>query len=71
MNYFLSQQELLDIFVPYEDGSAHSRVMGNTNVIKVENHESGIYYRIRVPDFIFNQLGLKKYILSDESPIQK
>tara|TARA_Y100000768_G_scaffold16170_2_gene11314 strand:+ start:8741 stop:10051 length:1311 start_codon:yes stop_codon:yes gene_type:complete len=71
VNYFLSQQELLDIFVPYEDGSAHSRVMGNTNVIKVENHESGIYYRIRVPDFIFNQLGLKKYILSDESPIQK
>lgn len=66
VNYFLAKQEMLDLFVPYEKGGAHSKVMGNTNIIKVENHEAGIYYRIRVPDFIFNQLGLNEFVLADK-----
>jgi GTP-binding protein HflX len=28
------------------------------------SHEQGIFYRIRIPDFIFQQLGLNNYVLA-------
>ncbi|HXH75767.1 MAG TPA: GTPase HflX [Bacteriovoracaceae bacterium] len=64
INYFLSQQEHYDLFIPYEAGEAHSRIRGNANVINSVSHEQGIFYRIRIPDFIFQQLGLQDYILA-------
>jgi GTP-binding protein HflX len=68
VDYFLSKQEPLDLFIPYEDGPAHSKVVGKTNVQITRNHEKGIYYRIRVPHFILNGLDIKKYqIGQDES----
>jgi GTP-binding protein HflX len=61
IDHFLAQQTPLDIFVPYEDGQTHSIVMGKTNVLITRNHETGIYYRIRVPEFILNSLDLKRF----------
>lgn len=63
VEYFLAKQEHFDLFVPYEDGLAHSAIMSKTNVMNTSNHEKGIFYRIRVPDFIFGNLGIQKYIL--------
>lgn len=68
IEYFLSRQEHYDLFVPYEDGSAHSAVRSKTNVMNTHNHEKGIFYRIRVPEFIFGNLGLHKYILGPNDP---
>ncbi len=68
INYFLSKQEHFDLFIPYQEGDAHSKVMANTNVIKTINHDTGIFYRIKVPDFIFNKLGLKNFILAPTDP---
>lgn len=65
-NFFLSKQEHYDLFIPYEDGDAHSRVRGNTNIIKMTSHEQGIFYRIRVPDFIFKNLSLNSYVLAPD-----
>lgn len=64
IDYFLSQQDHYDLFIPYEDGEAHSRVRGNANIITTTSHEQGIFYRIRIPDFIFHQLGLGNYVLA-------
>lgn len=64
INYFLSLQEHYDLFIPYEAGDAHSRIRGNANILNMTSHEQGIFYRIRIPDFIFNQLGLQNYILA-------
>ncbi len=64
IDYFLSQQEHYDLFVPYEAGEAHARVRANANIVKTGAHESGIFYRIRIPDFIFAQLGLGAYVLA-------
>jgi GTPase len=64
INFFLSKQEHYDLFIPYEDGEAHSRVRANANVMNTASHEQGIFYRIRIPDFIFQQLGLGPYILA-------
>jgi len=69
IQYFLDKQEHFDLFVPYEDGSAHSQVVSKTNVMKTYHHEKGIYYRIRVPDFIMAQLSLKKFILGPEDTV--
>ena len=66
INYFLKDQTRYDLFVPYEAGEAHSAVASKTNLIKTSNHEKGIFYRVRVPDFIFNQLGLHDYVLKPE-----
>jgi GTPase len=63
INYFLSKQDHYDLFIPYEAGDAHSRLRGNANIINTASHEQGIFYRIRVPDFIFQQLGLNSYVL--------
>lgn len=68
IEYFLAKQEHFDLFIPYEDGAAHSAVMSKTNVVNTSNHEKGIFYRIRVPDFIFGNLGVQKYILGPNDP---
>jgi GTP-binding protein HflX len=64
IDYFLSKQDHYDLFIPYEQGDAHSKIRGNANIIKNISHEQGIFYRIRIPDFIFQQLGLNNYILA-------
>lgn len=64
INFFLSKQEHYDLFVPYEMGEAHSRIRANANIINTVSHEQGIFYRIRIPDFIFNQLGLTDFVLA-------
>lgn len=64
INYFLSKQDHYDLFVPYEMGDAHSRIRGNANILNTVSHEQGIFYRIRIPDFIFQQLGLSNFILA-------
>lgn len=66
INYFLNKQQKYDLFIPYEEGAAHSSVASKTNIIKTSNHEKGIFYRVRVPDFIFNQLGLHNFVLKPE-----
>lgn len=71
INYFLDKQAHFDLFIPYEDGEAHSRIISNANILKQSHHESGIFYRIRIPDFIFNQLSLKTYILAPEEVLDK
>ena len=68
VEFFLSKQETYDLFIPYEDGASHSAVMSKTNVVNTSNHEKGIFYRIRVPDFIFGNLGVQKYILGPNDP---
>ncbi len=64
INYFLEKQAHHDLFIPYQAGEAHSKVIANANVLNTEHHENGTFYRIRIPDFIFNQLGLKDFILA-------
>lgn len=66
INYFLDKQAHHDLFIPYEEGEAHSKVISNANIINTEHHENGIFYRIRIPDFIFNQLRLKEFILAPQ-----
>ncbi|MCF8058728.1 MAG: GTPase HflX [Bacteriovoracaceae bacterium] len=66
INYFLDKQDQYDLFVPYDEGAAHSSVASKTNIMKTSNHEKGIFYRVRVPDFIFNQLGLHQFVLKPE-----
>lgn len=67
IEHFLSEQDVFDLFVNYSEGGAHSRIMANANIISTINHENGIYYRIRIPDFIFNQLKLKEFILAPDA----
>lgn len=68
IHFFLSQQDHYDLFIPYEDGEAQSKIRANANIIKMTSHEQGIFYRIRIPDFIFKNLGLNQYVLApDES----
>lgn len=64
IDFFLSRQDHFDLFVPYEAGEAHSKIRANANVINTTSHEQGIFYRIRIPDFIFQQLGLQSYVLA-------
>ena len=71
MDYFLDKQDKYDLFIPYDAGEYHSVVAGKCNIVKTSNHEKGIYYRVRVPDFIFNRSGLKDYILSPEDPLRE
>lgn len=71
INYFLSKQAHFDLFIPYSDGTAQSGVLANANILNTHHHETGTYYRVRIPGFIFNKLGLKQYILSPDDPGQE
>jgi GTP-binding protein HflX len=64
IDHFLSQQDHYDLFLPYEQGHLHSKIKSQTNIINSVDHEQGIFYRIKVPESIFNRLGVKKFILS-------
>lgn len=70
IKFFLSKQIEFDLFIPYSDGQAHSKIHSKTNIIKDENHEKGIFYRIRVPGFIFDTLGIQQYILAPDDPMR-
>ncbi len=69
VNFFLEKQNNYDLFIPYDAGAAHSIVVSKTNVISTSNHEKGIYYQVRVPDFIYNPLGLQKFELGPHDPL--
>jgi GTP-binding protein HflX len=71
VNYFLEKQAHFDIFIPYQAGDAQSKVIANANILNTEHHENGTFYRIRIPDFIFNQLGLKDFILAPDADPSK
>ncbi|MBF0208373.1 MAG: 50S ribosome-binding GTPase [Oligoflexia bacterium] len=71
INFFLSKQNHYDLFIPYQDGQAHAEVLGKTNVMSQVTHQDGIFYRIRVPDFILQNLSLGKYIMADDSVLKK
>lgn len=64
IDYFLSKQDHYDLFIPYEAGEAHSKIRANANVMNTVSHEQGIFYRIRIPDFIFQKLGLNSFVLA-------
>jgi GTP-binding protein HflX len=64
INYFLSKQNNYDLFVPYNEGPAHSKILANTNIVKQKHLNNGTFYRVSVPSFIFNPLGLQAFILS-------
>lgn len=66
IDYFLAKQDQFDLFIPYDEGAAHSSVASKTNILVTRNHEKGIFYQVRVPDFIFHQLGLHNFILKPE-----
>ncbi len=66
IDFFLSKQDHYDLFIPYEAGDAHARVRGNANIMNLTSHEQGIFYRIRIPDFIFQQLGLQSFVLAPQ-----
>ncbi len=69
INWFLEKQNKYDLFVPYEDGETHSIIAGKTNILSSHNHEKGIFYRVRVPSFIFDSLRLNNFILAPDSEI--
>jgi GTP-binding protein HflX len=68
ITYFLSKQKHYDLFISYSNGEAQSRILANANILNTHHHETGTYYRIRIPDFIFNQLGLKDFVLAPDDP---
>lgn len=63
INFFLSKQNTYDLFIPYSDGDAISQIMSKTNVVNTVNHEKGIYYQVKAPDFIFKPLGLNSFLI--------
>lgn len=61
VEYFLKQQNTYELFVPYGDGAGHSIVSSKTNVLSTSNLEEGIFYKVRIPEFIYESLHLFKY----------
>ena len=68
INHFLDQQDHYDLFIPYGAGEIHSIIRSQTNIMTEENHEEGIFYRVKTPDFIFNRLNLSKFTMVKEPP---
>jgi GTP-binding protein HflX len=68
IDYFLEQQDHYDLFIPYDEGAAHGTIASHCNVMATVNHEKGIFYRVRIPDFIFEQTPLTKYVMKPNDP---
>lgn len=66
IEYFLSKQKTYDIFIPYERGEEHAKIMGKTNVTSSIHHHDGIYYRIRIPESYFQFLNIGSFVLGPQ-----
>jgi len=69
IKYFLSKQDVFDLFIPYDQGSAMAKIAKNANIETTFHHERGIFYRIRIPKFIFDELSLHSYLLAPTDPL--
>ncbi len=63
VNYFLDQQQSYELFVPYVNGETHAKVLANTNVNKTTHYDNGTFYKVRVPEFLFEGLNLHPFVL--------
>ena len=71
INYFLEKQTYFELFIPYNKGEVHATIAKYTNIIKRHNHQEGIFYRVRSPGFVANNIGITPFILSPEDPLIK
>ena len=71
IDYFLSKQDHYDLFIPYDDGPAHSKLLSTANIVKQHYHEQGTFYRIRIPHFLYSKLALQHYQLAPKDPLLK
>ena len=62
LSYFLDQQNTYELFVPYEKGEAHSLLSSRSNILTTTHHETGIFYKVKTPAFIFDSLGLQEFL---------
>lgn len=69
IDYFLDKQSHYDLFIPYDLGELHAKIQANANIVNTGHLNDGIFYRIKIPEFLFNQLGVTNYILAPESQI--
>lgn len=69
IEYFLDQQQHYDLFIPYDLGELHARLQANANIMNTGHLNDGIFYRIKIPKFLFNQLGVGEYILAPNSAV--
>lgn len=69
IEFFLSKQKAYDLFIPYEEAKAHTIISSQTNIVIKVIHQRGIFYRIRVPDFLFQRLSLGQYKLAPEDEL--
>jgi GTP-binding protein HflX len=63
VTFFLDKQQFYELFIPYSDGNAHTKVLANTNINKTTHYDSGTFYKIRVPSFLFEGLNLQPFVL--------
>ena len=59
LSHFLQQQKTYELFVPYAEGDAHSKISSQSNIITTTHHEKGIFYKIKAPDFVFNAMRVR------------
>lgn len=70
LHHFLNQQSHYDLFIPYEEGSLHAKLKKMTNILTTAAMEKGIFYRVKTPATLFDQLGVKNFTLSPEESIE-
>jgi len=70
INHFLEQQSAYDLFIPYDEGDAHSKVQKYTNIMKSSYHEKGIFYRVKTPEVFFKRTGIEKYNILDPNILE-
>lgn len=63
VDYFLNKQPHYDLFLPYEAGELHAKLRGKTNILTSEEHEQGIFYRVKAPSFIMEKLKLDDFYM--------
>lgn len=69
VQFFLDKQKHYEVFIPYQDGGAHSRIVSKTNIMSQENHDKGIFYKVCVPSFIWDNLALQEFQTFDKSDL--
>ena len=68
IDYYLAQQEHYDLFIPYADGFPQQMIKQYANIIGRQEHETGIFYRIRTPKAMFYKMKLGPYVLGPQDP---
>ncbi len=67
IQFLLDHLPKIALFIPYEEGKNHMRILSESHVLRKNLLEDGIYYEVKIEKNLLRKTGLEKFQLDKKS----